>query len=477
MARLSSLLFVALAALAAPSTAQPPATAAEREIRAMEKQWNEARVRADVDTLNRILAADWTITHGDGTINTKAEYLADLKSGARKFSSDVSEDELSVRVYDDTAIASGVSDSRGSYKGRPFGGQLRFARVYVKRDGRWLMIVSQATRHSQSHQVRAMRLPQNPLITMQSSPTLGDNINGPTIVRVPTWLPHPLGRYYAYFAHHKGRFIRLAYADQLAGPWKVYEPGVLRVEDTSFTRPPPDPPGDPEFYTHVASPEIFIDEKRKKIVMWFHGWWTDRRPWPPTSTEARAWARQNGFGQFTQSAVSDDGLRFDVQPAITKVSYLRTFQLDGYFYAMARLGQLLRSKDPLGSFELGPNPFKDTPYSGRVRHVATLLRGRRLFVFFSGVGDTPERILLSTMDLTPDWQTWKVSVPVEVLRPRAPYECPNLQLVPSATGEIVGPAQQLRDPAVFEENGRVFLFYTICGEQGIAAAEITLSTS
>jgi hypothetical protein len=242
-------------------------------------------------------------------------------------------------------------------------------------------------------------------------------------------------------------------------------------------RPPPDPPGDQEFYTHVASPEIFIDEKRKKILMWFHGWWTDRKQWPPTSIEARAWARQNGFGQYTQSAVSDDGVRFDVQPAITKTSYLRTFQLDGYFYAMARLGQLLRSKDPLGGFEIGPNPFKDTPYSGRVRHVATLLRGRKLLVFFSGIGDAPERILLSTIDLTLDWQTWKASVPVEVLRPRAPYECPNLPLAPSAVGEIEGPAQQLRDPAVFEENGRVFLFYTICGEQGIAAAEITLSTS
>ena len=52
---------------------------AEQEIRAMEKRWNESRVRADVAALDRLLADGWTVTHGDGTINTKAEYLADLE--------------------------------------------------------------------------------------------------------------------------------------------------------------------------------------------------------------------------------------------------------------------------------------------------------------------------------------------------------------------------------------------------------------
>jgi uncharacterized protein (TIGR02246 family) len=138
----------ATAALVTVAVAVVPAAApaAEAEIRAMEKQWNEARVKADVATLERILAPDWTVTHGDGTINTKAEYLADLKSGARVFSADVKEDELTVRVYGDTAVAAGLSDSKVTYKGKASGGALRFTRVYVKRDGRWLMIVSHATR-------------------------------------------------------------------------------------------------------------------------------------------------------------------------------------------------------------------------------------------------------------------------------------------------------------------------------------------
>jgi hypothetical protein len=95
-------------------------------------------------------------------------------------------------------------------------------------------------------------------------------------------------------------------------------------------------------------------------------------------------------------------------------------------------------------------------------------------VFFTGIGDAPEHILTSTVDLAGDWTTWKASPPADVLMPEASYECPTLPNVPSDAGDIKGPARQLRDPAVFEESGKAYLFYSICGEQGIAAAELTL---
>jgi ketosteroid isomerase-like protein len=118
----------------------------EQEIHALEKRFNDSRARADVATLGSMLSDDWTVVHGDGTIDTKAQYLADLHSGVRKFSGDVKEDAVTIRVHGDTAVAAGLSDSKVEYKGRPGGGPLRFTRVYVKRDGRWLMIVSHATR-------------------------------------------------------------------------------------------------------------------------------------------------------------------------------------------------------------------------------------------------------------------------------------------------------------------------------------------
>jgi ketosteroid isomerase-like protein len=133
-------LFIPLAA--EPKTAS---TQTDRDVRLMERQFNEARARADVASLARLLADDWTITHGDGTIDSKAQYLADLRSGARKFDF-VKEDEFSVRLHGDTAVAAGLTDSKVMYKGQPSGGALRFTRVYVKQNGRWQMIVSHATR-------------------------------------------------------------------------------------------------------------------------------------------------------------------------------------------------------------------------------------------------------------------------------------------------------------------------------------------
>ncbi|MDO8678741.1 MAG: hypothetical protein Q7R30_09290 [Acidobacteriota bacterium] len=141
---------------------------------------------------------------------------------------------------------------------------------------------------------------------------------------------------------------------------------------------------------------------------------------------------------------------------------------------MGRLGQLWRSTDPLSAFEPGPNPFRGGAYANRVRHVALVQRGSLMYVFFTAIGDAPERILMSTISLSGDWSRWTLSAPVEVLQPEAPYECLTLPNAPSAAGDVKVPVRQLRDPAIFEENGRTLLFYSFCGEQGIAAAELTV---
>ena len=38
---------------------------------------------------------------------------------------------------------------------------------------------------------------------------MGDNINGPTLIRMPDWAPG-FGKYHLYFSDHKGKYIRLA---------------------------------------------------------------------------------------------------------------------------------------------------------------------------------------------------------------------------------------------------------------------------
>ena len=131
--------------IGAGAYAQKAANATADEIHAMEHQWNDARARADIATLERILVDDWTVTHSNGTTDTKAKYLADLRSGARKFSGGVTESDVTVRQYGDTAVAAGSSNSAVTLNGQAQGGALHFTRVYVKRNGAWKMIVSHAT--------------------------------------------------------------------------------------------------------------------------------------------------------------------------------------------------------------------------------------------------------------------------------------------------------------------------------------------
>ena len=77
--------------------------------------------------------------------------------------------------------------------------------------------------------MRAIRLLDRPIITPDLHPSIGRNIQGPSVIRVPDWVEHRLGDYYLYFADHKGSYIRLAYANQLTGPWTIHPPGSLQL--------------------------------------------------------------------------------------------------------------------------------------------------------------------------------------------------------------------------------------------------------
>jgi ketosteroid isomerase-like protein len=117
----------------------------EQEIRQREIRRFEAMVRGDVSALDEILSEDLTYTHATGVFETKAEFIAKLKSGQTKYESFVPEDVL-VRLYGTTGVVTGVARVKVQVKGEHLSFQLRFTDVYVKKGDRWQMVAWQATR-------------------------------------------------------------------------------------------------------------------------------------------------------------------------------------------------------------------------------------------------------------------------------------------------------------------------------------------
>ena len=318
--------------------------------------------------------------------------------------------------------------------------------------------------------LRVTRLVDAPIVSAASHPSIGANIQGPSLIRVPDWVPNALGRYYLYFADHKGSYIRLAYADALAGPWRIHVPGSLHLADSPFPNEPP--PISPEQLRtaeermrsgvtrighsvreelttpHVASPDVHVDEQAKRIVMYYHG-------------------LESAGRQVTRAAVSRDGIAFECGDEVLGRTYMRVFEYRGDSYALAMPGQFYCVVEPLRRLEEGPLLFNPN-----MRHSAVLVREDVLYVFWTQVGDAPERILLSTIDLGSDWLSWQASAPTEVLRPERPWEGADAPLEPSFRSVAYGMVNQLRDPAIYVEGDRTYLLYAVAGESGIGIAEI-----
>jgi hypothetical protein len=303
------------------------------------------------------------------------------------------------------------------------------------------------------------RLENNPIIRPEMLPKNdGENINGPSLIRTPEWLPGRMGTYYLYFAHHHGSYIRLAYANALVGPWAIHEPGTLRLDQV------------PTCGRHIASPDVHVDVERHEIRMYFHG------DGPVV----------DGRRQHTFVARSPDGIAFEASDEILGNAYWRAFRHDAHWYAMGRHGRLHRSHDGLTGFEAGPIPFRPVSTAKKVvnrlrrrgsyatpsRHVAVEPAGDGIWVYFSNIGDAPERIRRVRCSTAGDWSTWSTTRAEEVLHPETAWEGADLDVRRSISGASRGWEHALRDPACFTEDGCRYLLYSVAGESGIAIAEI-----
>lgn len=124
---------------------QPVMGPTETSLMQMERDWAQAMINGDMAALDRIMAPDWVLISPFGWKQTRAEAMEDFRSGAMKFVS-MTPSDLDIRVFGDTAVVTGRSVDKGTYKGQDMSGEYRFTDVFVKRDGRWQAVSTHVTR-------------------------------------------------------------------------------------------------------------------------------------------------------------------------------------------------------------------------------------------------------------------------------------------------------------------------------------------
>ena len=118
---------------------------AEADIKKAMEEMAAANAKNDADAIAVRLADDYYLITPQGTLQTKAERLADMKSGRTKFENFAYED-IKVRQYGNTAVATATVRAKGTTEGKEIAPQVRATLVFVRTGSEdWKLVSTHAT--------------------------------------------------------------------------------------------------------------------------------------------------------------------------------------------------------------------------------------------------------------------------------------------------------------------------------------------
>ncbi len=120
----------------------------EQELARLTDQYIAALKGKDAAALDRLWGDDLTFITPGGAVQTKAQRLADIQSGATRFDT-LDAGERAFRVYGDAAVMTTLTTVKGQYNGQEASGQYRVTQVWVRRGGGWQIVAIQMTRSGQ----------------------------------------------------------------------------------------------------------------------------------------------------------------------------------------------------------------------------------------------------------------------------------------------------------------------------------------
>jgi ketosteroid isomerase-like protein len=140
LSRFTSVLIATLLLLAASLSASP-----EQDVRNAVLHYRQALVNKDLAALEQIWTDDYISINAHGLIRTKAERLADLKSGVTAVESIRHEGEIAVKIHGDVAIVTSQITLVGRYNGKEVSGEFRSTHIWKNDKGHWQLLMNQLT--------------------------------------------------------------------------------------------------------------------------------------------------------------------------------------------------------------------------------------------------------------------------------------------------------------------------------------------
>jgi ketosteroid isomerase-like protein len=125
--------------------AQADTASVQQTLMQMERDWGQAVAKNDTATVDKFMADDWVGIDFEGKSITKAEAMADMKSGASTTQS-YEIGPMKVRELGNTAVVTGSDTEKSTYKGKDSSGKYVWTDVWVMRDGRWQAVASQSVK-------------------------------------------------------------------------------------------------------------------------------------------------------------------------------------------------------------------------------------------------------------------------------------------------------------------------------------------
>jgi ketosteroid isomerase-like protein len=117
---------------------------ARSNVLALEHAWDQAQERGDVKALSAIFDDSLIYVDYDGTLLTKAGYLARVKANTTHMQQIVAE-EMNVQMFGNTAVVVGTYRVNGMEKGKPYLRRGRFTDVWVRTNGNWICVAAATT--------------------------------------------------------------------------------------------------------------------------------------------------------------------------------------------------------------------------------------------------------------------------------------------------------------------------------------------